>query len=86
MMVSRVAGHAGGLIPYRFSWFVERKLAGMAWPQIDSVHYLADNGIKVLVNLTGEPTDYKNKATEVGIECITISIADFCPPTVVQVQ
>lgn len=76
---------APSAVPYRFSWFIERKLAGMAWPKDETIPYLADHGIKVLVNLTTEPTSYKPQATELEIECITIGIADFCPPTTDQV-
>lgn len=72
--------------PYRFSWFVEGKLAGMAWPRDHQMEYLAQQGIKVLVNLTGEPTVYEPVAVDQGITCHCISIADFCPPTNDQVK
>lgn len=73
-------------VPYRFSWFVEGKVAGMAWPDSETMEYLSQQGIKVLVNLTGEPSVYERTAKDYGIECLTISIADFCPPTVLQVN
>ena len=73
-------------VPNRFSWFVPGKVAGMAWPRNNQMNYLAQEGIIVLVNLTGEPSVYENDAKTVGITCVNISIADFCPPTVAQVS
>ena len=70
----------------RFSWFIEGKLAGMPWPEGDAVQFLADQGIKVLVNLTTEPTSYKEVAESLGIQCITVDIPDFCPPSMEQAR
>ena len=72
--------------PYRFSWFVGTKLAGMAWPKVENMQFLADEGIKVLVNLTEEPTNYESMAKSFGIQCVNIRIDTFCPPSVGQVN
>ena len=72
--------------PYRFSWFVGTKLAGMAWPKVENMQFLADEGIKVLVNLTEEPTNYESMAKSFGIHCVNIRIDTFCPPSVGQVN
>ena len=73
-------------IPYRFSWFVEGKLAGMAYPDEGTIDYLARSGIKMLINLTEEPSTYEQKATEAGIECRNIRIECFGPPALEQVS
>ena len=69
----------------RFSWFIKGKLAGMPWPDGDAVQFLADQGIKALVNLTTEPASYQEEAERLGIRCVTMGMPDFCPPTVDQV-
>ena len=69
--------------PYRF---VSTKLAGMAWPKVENMQFLADEGIKVLVNLTEEPTNYESMAKSFGIHCVNIRIDTFCPPSVGQVN
>lgn len=51
----------------------------MPWPEGDAIQFLADQGIKVLVNLTTEPASYQQVAESLGIRCVTEDIPDFCP-------
>ncbi len=68
--------------PKKFSWFIEGKLAGMAWPSNDSIQFLVDCGIKTIINLTEEnPPCYEKIANEVGIKCIQVRVECFGPPT-----
>ena len=72
--------------PAKFSWFIEGKLAGMAWPSEESFQFLADNGIKAVINLTEEsPPMYEKMATHLGISCIHIRVDCFGPPKMEQV-
>ena len=73
--------------PRNFSWFVEGKLAGMGWPSAESIQFLADSGIDVLVNLTeNNPPAYKEVADHHGIECVHVKIKAYGTPTMEQVQ
>lgn len=73
--------------PKKFSWFIPGKLAGMAWPDNDSIQYLADGGIKTIINLTEEnPPVYLRTATDLGIKCIQVRVECFGPPTMEQVE
>lgn len=58
----------------------------MPWPEGDAIQFLADQGIKVLVNLTTEPASYQQVAESLGIRCVTEDIPDFCPPSMEQIQ
>ena len=73
--------------PRKFSWFIEGKLAGMAWPSNDSIQFLADSGIKTIINLTEEnPPCYEKIADQVGIKCIQVRVECFGPPTMEMVN
>lgn len=58
----------------------------MPWPEGDAIQFLADQGIKVLVNLTTEPASYQQVAESLGIRCVTEDIPDFCPPSMEQAR
>lgn len=71
--------------PRSFSWFVEGKLAGMAYPRETDLAFLAGQGIKTLVNLT--PDDYySGLAEQHGVQMKTIRVPAFEPPTLGQIQ
>lgn len=71
--------------PYNFSWFVEGKLAAMAYPDDSDMAFLVRQGIKTLINLT-EYDDYSEVAKQHGIETKCIFIPEFDPPTLEQIQ
>ena len=72
--------------PKNFSWFVGSKLAGMGCPRNRAqLAYLAQNGIKTVVNLT-EMNHYSEEATSLGIAVHQIPIPDYCSPSLVQIQ
>ena len=71
--------------PRNFSWFVEGKLAGMAYPRETDLAFLAGQGIKTLVNLT--PDDYYSGVAEQhGVQMKTIRVPAFEPPTLEQIR
>lgn len=71
--------------PRNFSWFVEGRLAGMAYPRETDIPFLAENGVKTLVNLTR--TDYYcEEAAANGVAVRTIDIPDFQPPSIAQIN
>ena len=73
--------------PRKFSWFIEGKLAGMAWPGDDCFQFLADSGIRTVINLTEEnPPCYEKIATSLDIQCIHVRVECFGPPTTEQVS
>lgn len=66
-----------------FSWFVEKKLAGLAYPSGEDMAFLAEQGVKTIINLCeGPSSSYSEEATAAGIRVVeSISIVDFTPPT-----
>ena len=64
--------------PRNFSWFVEGKMAAMAYP-------VASQGIKSLVNLTADQY-YLEAARAHGIATYSISIPEFYPPSMAQFE
>ena len=73
--------------PRNFSWFVEGKLAGMGCPRDEDIPFLKDQGIKTLVNLTSfSAPNYIKSAEEHELTVHSITIQDFCPPTMEQIQ
>lgn len=73
--------------PRNFSWFVENKIAGMAWPSAESFPFLAANGINVLINLTEtNPPAYHSIATSHNIKCIHCNIKAYGTPSLKQVS
>eukprot|EP00800_Vazella_pourtalesii_P005134 TRINITY_DN1596_c0_g1_i1.p1 TRINITY_DN1596_c0_g1~~TRINITY_DN1596_c0_g1_i1.p1 ORF type:complete len:147 (-),score=18.33 TRINITY_DN1596_c0_g1_i1:176-616(-) len=67
-----------------FSWVIEGKLAGLAYPHGDKdFSVLIQHGIKVLINLTGY-TDkyYRASAMKTNMEIVVIPIANFKAPSV----
>ena len=74
-------------IPRNFSWFVEKKVAGLGYPFGEGdMTFLADQGVKTLVNLCeSERPFYAEKAETLGIKIVFIPIVDFTPPTLEQI-
>lgn len=73
--------------PRNFSWFVDKKIAGMAWPSAESFPFLAENGISVLINLTEtNPPAYHSIATSHNIRCIHCNIKAYGTPSLEQVR
>ena len=74
--------------PMNFSWFVEEKVAGLACPSDDGVTYLANQGIKTIINLADRPRvpRYTEKAKMLGIQVETIPIIEFTAPTSQQIE
>ena len=73
--------------PRNFSWFVENKVAGMAWPSPESLPFLASRDIKVIVNLTeNNPPVYHDVAEANGIECVHVQVKAYGTPTIKQVK
>ena len=73
--------------PRNFSWFVEGKLAGMGYPKDEDIPFLAQEGVKTLVNLTaGDSHLYESPARTHGMTVHCINIQDFCPPTMEQIE
>jgi atypical dual specificity phosphatase len=75
--------------PRNFSWFVEGKLAGMGYPVSDNIPFLAQEGIRTLVNLTtvaSHPSTYEEGARAHGMAVHSIDIQDFTPPTMEQIE
>ena len=52
-----------------FLWFVEEKVAGLVCPSNDGVTYLANQGIKTIINLVDRPrvSRYTEKAKILGM-------------------
>ena len=74
--------------PMNFSWFVEEKVAGLACPSDDGVTYLANQGIKTIINLADRPRvpRYTEKAKMLGIQVEPIPIIEFTAPTSQQIE
>ena len=74
-------------IPRNFSWFVEGKLAAMGYPESEDVPFLAMEGIKTLINLTGDSPSYMEAAKTHRITVhSTIRIKELLPPTPEQIM
>ena len=72
--------------PWNFSWFVEGKLAGLGYPKKSDIPFLAEVGIKRLVNITEYEAHYSDVAAANGVTIHNICVEDFCPPSVKQIQ
>ena len=74
--------------PMNFSWFVEEKVAGLACPSDDGVTYLANLGVKTIVNLSDRPRvpRYTEKAKILDIRVEAIPIIEFTAPTTQQIE
>lgn len=74
--------------PNNFSWFVEKKLAGLARPDDDDVTFLASQGIRTIVNLEASPKvpEYTEKAKQLGIRVVPIPLVEFSAPTIQQIE
>ncbi len=71
--------------PRNFSWFVEGRLAGMAYPKETDIPFLAQSGIKTLVNMTRD--DYYSEVAEAnGVAVHTIYVPDFEQPSLHQIN
>ena len=65
---------------------MEGKLAGMGYPFEEDVPFLAQLGITTLVDLTGGFCQYAEAAKAHQMTVHSLSIQDFCPPTVEQIE
>ena len=74
--------------PMNFSWFMEEKVAGLACPSDDGVTFLANQGIKTIINLADRPREprYTEKAKMLGIRVEAIPIVEFTAPTIQQMK
>ena len=77
-----------GVKPPNFSWFVERKLAAMGYPDEDgNLRYLAAQGIKTLVNLDGSRYySYAESPAAHGLTVRSIPVRVLHPPSVKEVK
>ncbi|CAG9792801.1 unnamed protein product [Diatraea saccharalis] len=71
--------------PYNFSWFIEKKIAAMGWPQtVANLNYVADAGIHHLITLSPEKLppilECKKK-----LKWSEIRIKEFGAPTLKQI-
>ncbi|KAL4716431.1 hypothetical protein ACJJTC_015859 [Scirpophaga incertulas] len=71
--------------PYNFSWFIEKKVAAMGWPQtVENLNYLADVGVDHLITLSPEKVppilECKKK-----LKWSEIAIKEFGAPTLKQI-
>ncbi len=73
-------------IPWNFSWFIDGKLAGMAYPRSRHVPFLLASGLQTIVNLTPFPADYEDTAQTHGITVYNINIEDFEAPSYDQIK
>ncbi len=73
-------------IPWNFSWFIDGKLAGMAYPRDKHVPFLLASGLQTIVNLTPFPADYEDTAKTHGITVYNITIEDFEAPSYDQIK
>ncbi len=73
-------------IPWNFSWFIDGKLAGMAYPRDKHIPFLVASGLQTIINLTPFPADYKDVANAHGITVHNIIIEDFRAPTYDQIK
>ncbi|XP_029436392.1 dual specificity protein phosphatase 23 isoform X2 [Rhinatrema bivittatum] len=70
--------------PHNFSWVTPR-LAGMAMPRLPAHYqYLHQNGIRHLVSLCEGKPPYHDTCP--GVRLHHIRIADFCPPSLQQIE
>lgn len=68
-----------------FSFVLPGRLAGMAWPfprhgELDTGRFLHNQGVQVLVNLSGEPYSKQERSQLAGLSLVDLPIADYCPP------
>lgn len=73
-------------IPWNFSWFIDGKLAGMAYPRDKHIPFLVASGLQTIINLTPFPADYEDMANAHGITVHNIIIEDFCAPSYDQIK
>ena len=66
-----------------FSWFIEGRLAGMAYPLESDFPFLIDSGLKTIVNITEYPypAEYSEIADANGITVHNIPVQDFTSPS-----
>ncbi len=67
--------------PRNFSWVIEKKLAGSAFPMLSNFEWLHNNGIRAIVNLTEEP--HSDEIIEkFQFKYLHLPIPDFGVPTI----
>ena len=67
--------------PMNFSWFIEGKLAAMAYPLDTDFPFLIASGLKTIVNTTQYPAVYADIADVNGITVHNILVEDYTPPS-----
>ena len=67
--------------PMNFSWFIEGKLAAMAYPLETDFPFLIASGLKNIVNTTQHPAEYSEIADANGITVHNIPVQDYTPPS-----
>ena len=87
---ARAAGNEGesSYMQSGFSWVIENQLAGMSYPGSvasleDDAEFLAEQGISLLISLTGGVPDPAVLARH-QIETLHLPVEDFHPPTLQQ--
>ena len=58
--------------PSNFSWFVDNKVAGLAYPYSGDVTFLAEQGVNMLINLCEMPPGYAEEAEEHDVKVVSI--------------
>lgn len=66
-----------------FSWLEPGVLAGMPWPSATDLHFVADQGVELLVTLTESPLS-PDALDSAGLDTLHLPIRDFHAPTMDQ--
>jgi len=67
----------------KFSWIIEREIAGMARPREGAFEALREIGVRGLVSLT---IDSVWSEDDCGIARLHVPVGDFTPPTIEQME
>ncbi|KAL3872984.1 hypothetical protein ACJMK2_036149 [Sinanodonta woodiana] len=71
--------------PWNFSWVVDKKLCGMAFPGKHAhIHFLLKNNVRCLISLTDDMEPPVNDYPE--LDYLSVKIEEFSPPTLEQVE
>lgn len=76
--------------PYGFSWVLDGRLAGLAYPGhthglATELDWMAAQGVRLLVSLTGAPPD-PTLVADAGLDSLHLPVVDFQPPSPEQVD
>ena len=61
-------------------------MAGLAYPYSGDVTFLAEQGVKTLINLCEMHPGYAEEAEEHDVKVVSIPIVDFSPPSLQQIE